>query len=163
MEALRRTGWITLFLRLAVAAAFLSAVADRFGLWGGPGSPRVAWGDMAHFIPYVAKLNWYLPSALIPAVAWIATALEIVLGTGLILGLGTRWLAWGSGALLLTFALAMTGALGVKAPLDFSVFSASAGAFLLATCARYPLSLDEWLLSQRQGASPAASCPAGTL
>ena len=129
MENPRRTGWVTLFLRLAVAAAVLSAVADRFGLWGAPGAPGVAWGDMAHFVPYVAKLNWYLPTPLISAVAWIARA---------------------SGVLLLTFALAMTGALGVKAPLDFSVFSASAGAFLLATCAHYPLSLDEWLLAQRQ-------------
>lgn len=150
MENLKRTGWVTVFLRMALAAAFLSAVADRFGLWGGPGAPGVAWGDMAHFIPYVAKLNWFLPAPLIPTVAWIATTLEIVLGAGLILGLGTRWIARASGILLLTFALAMTGALGVKAPLDFSVFSASAGAFLLATCAHYPLSLDEWLLAQRK-------------
>jgi hypothetical protein len=34
--------------------------------------------------------------------------------------------------ILLLFALAMTIALGLKAPLDFLVFSTSAGAFLLA-------------------------------
>jgi putative oxidoreductase len=44
--------------------------------------------------------------------------------------------------ILLLFALAMTIALGVKAPLDFSAFSASAGAFLLAAYGKYPLSAD---------------------
>jgi hypothetical protein len=29
------------------AAGFLSAVADRFGLWGPPGAPNVAWGGVA--------------------------------------------------------------------------------------------------------------------
>ena len=42
----------------------------------------------------------------------------------------------------LLFALTMTFALGVKAPLDFSVFSASAEAFLLAAYGKYPLSID---------------------
>ncbi len=37
--------------------------------------------------------------------------------------------------LLLSFALTMTIALGVKAPLDFSVFAAAGGAFLLAAIA----------------------------
>jgi putative oxidoreductase len=47
-----------------------------------------------------------------------------------------------SGLMLLVFALTMTFALGVKAPLDFSVFSASAGAFVLAAYGKYPLSID---------------------
>jgi hypothetical protein len=34
--------------------------------------------------------------------------------------------------LLLSFAVTMTIALGIKAPLDFSVFASAAGAFLLA-------------------------------
>jgi len=33
-------------------------------------------------------------------------------------------------------------ALGVKAPLNFSVFSTSAGAFLLAASAQFPYGLD---------------------
>jgi hypothetical protein len=48
-----------------------------------------------------------------------------------------------SGTMLLLFALAMAVALGIKAPLDFSVFSASAGAFLLAAYGKYPLSADD--------------------
>ena len=35
--------------------------------------------------------------------------------------------------LLLSFAVTMTITLGIKAPLDFSVFGAAAGASLLAT------------------------------
>jgi hypothetical protein len=37
--------------------------------------------------------------------------------------------------LLLSFALAMTGALGVKAPIDYSVWTAAAAAFLLGVVA----------------------------
>jgi len=43
----------------------------------------------------------------------------------------------------------MTFALGVKAPLDFSVFSASGGAFLLAAFGHYPWSLDALRGSRR--------------
>jgi hypothetical protein len=40
--------------------------------------------------------------------------------------------ALASGVLLLTFAVAMTTALGPEAPLSYSVWTAAAGAFLLA-------------------------------
>ena len=121
------------FLRLALAAGFLSAVADRFGLWGPPGAPKVAWGAWAPFVVYVGTLNWFAPSAAIPVLAWIATAAEVGLAVALIVGWRLRWCAFASGVLLLTFALAMTVALGIKGPLDYSVFAASAGAFVLAT------------------------------
>ncbi|MFW6083677.1 MAG: hypothetical protein ACODAA_00500 [Gemmatimonadota bacterium] len=51
---------------------------------------------------------------------------------GLLAGTGLRWFGLAAGGLLLSFGVAMMLALGVKAPLDFSVFAASAGAFLLA-------------------------------
>ena len=41
--------------------------------------------------------------------------------------------ALASAGLLLIFALAMALSLGIKSPLDYSVFSASAAALLLAT------------------------------
>ncbi|HEX8148373.1 MAG TPA: DoxX family membrane protein, partial [Pyrinomonadaceae bacterium] len=107
-------------MRLALGAAFLSAVADRFGLWGAYGEPGVAWGDFAHFTAYTATLNWFAPAGLIPALAWAATVAEVALGLGLILGLYTRASALLSGLLLLLFAAAMTLALGVKAPLNYS-------------------------------------------
>ena len=126
-----------LFLRLALGVSFLSAVADRFGLWGKYGQPHVAWGNFARFTAYTAKLLWFLPHRLIPAFAWIATAAEIALGIALILGVLPRIAALLSGVLLLLFALAMAFSLGIKAPLDFSVFSASAGAFCLAAMAKH--------------------------
>ena len=140
---MRNHGLQTLFLRLGLAAGFLSAVADRFGLWGPYGKPAVAWGDMAHFLPYVRQLNPWFPNAMIPAVAWTATIAEITLGTLLLIGMQTRLAAWLSGWLLLAFATSMTVTSGVKTALDYSVFAASGGAFLLATTRSYPWSIDE--------------------
>jgi uncharacterized membrane protein YphA (DoxX/SURF4 family) len=131
------------FLRLALGSAFLSAVADRFGLWGPFGAPNVGWGDFSHFIIYTQKLTSMMPASSVPALAWIATILEIALGIALIVGWQTRRVAFLSGILLLMFALAMVYGLGIKAPLNYSVFSASAGAFLLACCDKYKLSVDE--------------------
>ena len=123
------------FLRLGLAAGFLSAVADRFGLWGSPGAPNVAWGEWSAFVDYVATLNWFAPAPLIRALAWAATLAETLFALGLLVGWRLRWFALASGLLLLSFALTMTIALGVKAPLDFSVFAAAGGAFLLAAIA----------------------------
>ncbi len=120
------------FLRLGLAAGFLSTVADRFGLWGSPGTPNVAWGEWSAFVDYVATLNWFAPAPLIPALAWAATLAETLFALGLLVGWRLRWFALASGLLLSSFALTMTIALGVKAPLDFSVFAAAAGALLLA-------------------------------
>ena len=61
---------------------------------------------------------------------------EVLLALGLLLGWQLRWFAIGSGVLLLAFALTMTFALGVKAPLDYSVFAAAAGAFCLSVSAQ---------------------------
>jgi hypothetical protein len=65
------------FVRITLAAAFLSAVADRFGLWGPPGAMNVAWGGWSPFLDYVAMINPLVPDAFIPALGWIATAAEI--------------------------------------------------------------------------------------
>src|SRR5215471_11597582 len=108
----------SVFLRLALGGSFLSAVADRFGLWGIYGQPNVAWGSYARFVNYTAKLNWFLPAAMIPVLATIATAAETLFGLLLVLGWKTRITALLSGVLLITFALTMTMALGVKAPLN---------------------------------------------
>jgi uncharacterized membrane protein YphA (DoxX/SURF4 family) len=147
MNATAKTAadYSTVFLRLALGLSFLSAVADRFGFWGAYGRPHVAWGDFARFIAYTGKLNWFAPTAMLPTLAWMATLAETLLGLALILGIFTRITALLSGLLLLLFALTMTFALGIKAPLDASVFSASAGAFLLAAYPRYPVSADAWI------------------
>jgi uncharacterized membrane protein YphA (DoxX/SURF4 family) len=127
---------------MALGIPFLSAVADRFGLWGAYGQSNVSWGNYARFVEYTGKLNWFLPAATIPILAFIATVAETLLGVFLVLGWKTRVTAFLSGVLLTTFALTMTMALGVKAPLNFSVFSAAGGAFLLATCTEFPFSVD---------------------
>src|ERR1700751_1360504 len=121
----------SVFLRLALGVSFLSAVGDRFGFWGAFGQSHVAWGDFSHFIAYTAKLNWFMPSATIPVLAWASTFAEILLGIALILGAFTRVAAFLSGVLLLLFALVMTFARGLEVPLSLSVFSVVAGAFLL--------------------------------
>ena len=139
----------SVFLRVALGISFLSAVADRFGLWGVYGQPNVSWGNYARFVDYTAKLNWFLPASIIPALAIIATAAETLFGILLVVGWQTRTTALLSGVLLTIFALAMTTALGVKAPLNLSVFSAAGGALLLGECADFPLSLDD--LFRRNG------------
>jgi len=141
----------TVLLRLALGISFLSAVADRFGFWGIYGQPNVAWGNYAQFVDYTAKLNWFLPASMIPALAMSATVGEAVFGLLLVLGWNTRIVALLSGGLLAAFALTMTLALGVKAPLDASVFSAAAGALLLGVHADLPFSVDEVLRGNRQG------------
>lgn len=138
----RFRGYVSLFARLALAAGFLSAVFDRFGIWGPGGADGVAWGDFATFTTYAAKINPWAPAALMPAIAWTATLAEVALALLLIAGYRTRWAAFGSGVLLLLFALGMTAGTGVKSALDASVFAASAAGFLLSTRTRFPLSLD---------------------
>jgi uncharacterized membrane protein YphA (DoxX/SURF4 family) len=85
---------------------------------------------------------------MIPVLATIVTAAETLFGLLLVLGWKTRITALLSGVLLITFALTMTMALGVKAPFNLSVFSAAGGSLLLATCANFPFSLDELLRRQ---------------
>jgi uncharacterized membrane protein YphA (DoxX/SURF4 family) len=82
---------------------------------------------------------------MIPALAMIATVAETLFGLLLVLGWNTRIIALLSGALLTTFALTMTVTLGVKAPLNFSVFSAAGGALLLGVCGESPFSVDQVL------------------
>ena len=133
----------SVLLRFALGFSFLAADADRFGLWGSFGAPHVAWGTFARFVAYTGQLNWFLPKAAIPALAILATCAEAIVAILLLLGWQTRIAAVLSGVLLLSFAVTMTGALGIKAPLDASVFSAAGGAFLLAGITEYPFSVDQ--------------------
>lgn len=134
--------YTTLYLRLALGVGFLSAVADRFGLWGPPGKALVSWGNFHNFLYYTGVLNPWFPASWIPSVGWLATICEAAFGIALILGLRTRLAALASGILTLIFALAMTFAVGIKSPLSYSVFVCSAGSFLLAQARAYPWSLD---------------------
>jgi thiosulfate dehydrogenase [quinone] large subunit len=152
-------GWATVYLRFALAAGFLTAVTDRFGFWGPPGVPNVAWGDFQRFTQYAGVLNPWAPAGLIPPLAWFVTVVESVLACALIAGIGTRYAALASGVLLALFALGMTMGTGFKSALNYSVFAASAGAFALATAESYRWSLDALLESRarRRGAALATA------
>jgi uncharacterized membrane protein YphA (DoxX/SURF4 family) len=143
--SIRSAQFSSVFLRCALGLGFFSAVADRFGLWGAFGQPNVEWGNFSRFLEYTQVLNWYLPAAMIAPLGVLATSAELLFGLLLIVGWHTRTTALLSGGLLLTFALSMTLALGIKAPLNFAVFTGVGGALLLAQCERFPFSVDALL------------------
>jgi len=53
-ETLRRH--VAIYLRLALAAWFLTSVSDRFGLWGPSGTANVAWGSFQQFAASTGQL-----------------------------------------------------------------------------------------------------------
>jgi uncharacterized membrane protein YphA (DoxX/SURF4 family) len=116
----------------------------RFGPWGPFGQPNVSGGNFSRFLEYTHTINWYVPAGMIPALGITATAAELSLGLLLLVGWYARVTALLTGLLLLVFGVAMALGLG-KAPLDYAVFSGAGGTFLLATCERFPFSVDELL------------------
>src|SRR5260370_37596454 len=112
-----------IFLRLSLSSAFLSAIADRFGLYGPHGAPGVSWGDWAHFLQFVAYLNGFMPKVLIPTLGAVETIIEFTLAVALLLGFYQRIVAGASAALLALFALTMSISLGIRAPLGYGVFT----------------------------------------
>ncbi len=128
-----------LFLRLAISVGFLSAVADRFGWWNEKVS---VWGNWNSFLEYTQLINPWISDLLIPTIGIIVTAAEIIFAIFLIIGFKTELFARLSGFLLLLFALAMTFSTGIKGAFDYSVFSASAGAFALSLMKEKYLEVD---------------------
>jgi putative oxidoreductase len=129
---MKRRDLVVLYARVALGAAFLSGIADRFGLWG----KNVGYGGWAGFVRYTGQVNAFMPRATIPFLAWAATVAEFFLGIALIAGFRLRWTALASAALLFLFGIAMAISFGLKSPLDYSVFSASAAAMLLSNFAK---------------------------
>jgi uncharacterized membrane protein YphA (DoxX/SURF4 family) len=140
---------VPLFARLALGLSFLSAVADRFGLWGPYGAKNVSWGNFAHFVQYTGAVTSLFPSSLTLPFAWAATIAETLCGILLIAGFKVRIVSVLSGLLLVSFALGMATGLGVKTPFDYSVFSAAAAAFLLFFFDSDRFTLDKLLNPQR--------------
>jgi len=130
--------WAALCARIALGAAFLSGIADRFGLYGGR---NIGYGDFTGFVRYTAKVNSFMPPSTIPFLAWAATIAELFLGIALILGIWRVWVAIASALLLISFGTAMAISFGIKSPLDYSVFSASSAALLVAA---YESRRKEW-------------------
>ena len=133
---------IKLFLRFGIGVGFLSAVADRFGLWPAEVS---AWGNWESFLAYTQLINPIIPETLIPVFGAIATGAEILFGISLIIGFKTELVAKLSGFLMLIFALTIAFSTGIKGVFDYSVFAASAGAFGLSIMNEKYLELDSFL------------------
>lgn len=154
MSATGRATWepshiAAVFLRFALGGGFLSAVADRLGFWGPPGTFLVSWGNFHNFLLYTAKLNPWCPASCLPMLGVLVTIAEAGLGMLLIAGCLTQLAGLLTGVLTLTFALAMTVVLGVHAPLNYSVFVFSAASFLLALQAPDRLSIDRYRALRR--------------
>lgn len=121
---------VRIALRLSLAAAFLSAVADRFGWWKpfGQGS----WGSMAAFADYAHQLVPFASGWFLTVIVWAATATETTLGVLLLSGWRPKFVGAATCLVLMTFGTAMAASLGVESPLSYSVFSAASAA---AACA----------------------------
>jgi len=136
---------IKLLLRFAIAIGFLSAVADRFGLWNKAVS---TWGNWENFLAYTQLINPWASNTMIPILAILATAAEIIFALFLIIGFKTELIAKLSGFLLLIFALSMTFSTGIKGVFDYSVYSASAGAFALSLIKEKFLEIDNLITNK---------------
>ena len=131
-----------LVLRIVLGITMLSAVADRFGLWGAPGSNAVAWGNWENFVIYTQSLNTWASNSTAEILGAAATFFEILLAVLLLSGFKTRIAAFGTAVLMLLFALAMAGSVSIKAPFDYSVFTSAAAALLLSTIAKTTFAVD---------------------
>ncbi|WP_296151186.1 DoxX family protein [uncultured Flavobacterium sp.] len=134
-----------LLLRLALGIGFILPVLDRLGFLGLPGAPNVGWGNWESFIDYTHSLMPYLGRPLADIMGTVATVAEVIFGILLIAGFKTRYVALGSFALTLAFALSMLFFAGYRAPFNYSVFVCSTASLLLAGVSDYRWSLDDSL------------------
>jgi uncharacterized membrane protein YphA (DoxX/SURF4 family) len=133
---------IPALLRIFIGVAFVSAIFDRLGLFGGPGTPGVSWGNFQNFISYTAQVNSFLPGRIIPLLAVVESFIEGGLGIAMLLGPAVRPASIASAALLFAFGIAMTVSLGVSSEFSFAVFVLAAGALMIPTVDSALLSLD---------------------
>jgi uncharacterized membrane protein YphA (DoxX/SURF4 family) len=136
-----RWRWLAALVRILVAAEFLLAVCDRFGMLG-PAGGAVSWGDFTHFVAYTRTVAGYAPAGLAPTLAVLATIAEIGLGLALLLGVGTRLAARGSAGLLLSYGLSMTVTRPLAEQFHYLVFVLCAGMLALSTVDGTALSID---------------------
>jgi uncharacterized membrane protein YphA (DoxX/SURF4 family) len=117
---------VRIALRLSLAAAFLSAVADRFGWWEpfGQGS----WGSMDRFADYAHQLVPFASGWLLTVIVWGATVTEATLGVLLLAGWWPKLVGAATCLVLIIFGTAMAVSLGMESPLSYSVFSAASAA-----------------------------------
>ncbi|WP_316829600.1 DoxX family protein [Pedobacter aquatilis] len=143
-----QTTYAQLFLRFALGIGFIYAVIDRLGWLGPADGQNIAWGNWKNFLDYTHILVPFLSRGISDFFGLLATAAEVIFGVLLIIGLKTRFAAIGSFILLLSFSIAMTYALGLKAPFNYSVFTAAGASFLLSTLNNFKWSIDN-LISKK--------------
>ncbi|SHG81992.1 DoxX family membrane protein [Flagellimonas flava] len=141
--------FVKLFLRVSLGTAFLSAVADRLGFWP---EGLYSWGNWEVFVQSTQAMNPWFPESIIPAVAFVATVLEVLFALFLLIGFKTEFFAKLSGYLLLMFALAITFSSNIKGSFDYSVFTASAAAFALNLLKDKYLEIDNLFVSKGESA-----------
>jgi uncharacterized membrane protein YphA (DoxX/SURF4 family) len=120
------TRFVRIALRLSLAAAFLSAVADRFGLWAPLG--QGSWGSMDSFADYAHLLIPFASGWFLTVIVWGATATEAALGVLLLTGWRPNLVGATTCLVLIVFGVAMAVSLGMESPLSYSVFSAASAA-----------------------------------
>ncbi|TXI70949.1 MAG: DoxX family protein [Cyclobacteriaceae bacterium] len=98
---------------------------------------------------YTRIINPWLPDSTVETVGVLATGAEILFAFCLIIGYRTELFAKLSGLLLLIFGLSMTFSTGIKGAFDYSVFSASAGAFALGLMKNKFLEIDNLIKGGR--------------
>lgn len=142
-----RWRWLAVVVRVLMAADFLLAVADRFGVLGPVGAAGVSWGDFRHFVDYTRSITVFLPGNFAPTLAVAATVVEVVLGLALLLGFRLQLAALGATLLLIVYGTAMTISLPLAEQFHYSVFLLAAGMLVLATLGRTPWNIDALLAS----------------
>ncbi|WP_316737462.1 TQO small subunit DoxD [Pedobacter aquatilis] len=138
----KESSYAQIFLRLALGIGFIYPVLDRIGWLGPADGKNIGWGDWVTFLAYTHSLMPILSKSLTDFFGLIATIAEVTFGILLIIGYKTRLASIGSFILLLGFATCMAITLGLKAPFNYSVFTASAAALLLAYIGDYKWSFD---------------------
>jgi hypothetical protein len=123
---------VRIALRLSLAAAFQSAVADRFGWWApfGQGS----WGSMDAFAGYAHQLVPFASGWFLTVIVWGATVTEVGLGVLLLTGWRPILVGTATCLALTIFGTAMAVSLGLESPLSYSVFTAASAAAAYAVC-----------------------------
>ena len=129
--------------RVTIASAFVLALWNRFD-------------NFSRFIQYAALVLSFMPGAIVPLLAVIATACELTLAAAMFLGIKTRWASAGSGILLFMFASSMV--ISGLSQFEWAVYVLATGAFVLATVDTTLVSIDS--IALRKG--EAWSSPVGT-
>ncbi|MFI5510941.1 hypothetical protein ACIA48_26050 [Mycobacterium sp. NPDC051804] len=133
MHTSTATRIVCVALRLSLATAFLSAVADRFGWWAPVG--QGSWGSMDAFADFTHQLVPFASGWLLTVIVLAVTVTEIVLGVLLLTGWQPKLVGAASCVVLIVFGSAMAVSLGLASPLSYSVFTAASAAAAYALLA----------------------------